>query len=197
MFCGLAISSDNGDTFIKYSESPILDRKNNEVFARCGVNVVYHENIYKMWYIGSHEAGWTIGKEKLKPLYTAMYTTSDDGINWNNKSIICLNYLNDDEHGFGRPYVWYDKNRKIYRMLNAVRTYSRGYYIGYAVSDDGINWIRKDKEAGIELSNDGWDNQNLSYPFVFHTDKSVYLFYNGNGCGKTGFGYAELIEDEA
>ena len=80
-------------------------------------------------------------------------------------------------------------------MLYSIRTYSRGYYIGYAESCDGIHWIRKDEEAGIELSESGWDGQNLSYPYVYVYKDKTYLFYNGNGCGKTGFGYAELVKE--
>lgn len=193
MFCGLAISEDGGNTFKRYSESPILDRTGDEVYARCGVNIIKDSGIYKMWYIGSNREGWTMSNGKLKPLYIMKYTESEDGIHWNKDSIVCMSYKNKDEHGFGRPYVW--KEEGHYYMLYSIRTYSRGYYIGYAESEDGINWNRKDELAGIDLSKDGWDSQNLSYPYLFKYKQKVYLFYNGNGCGKTGVGYAELIED--
>lgn len=57
MFGGLAISSDNGDTFERVSESPVLDRKNDELFARCGMYVMKERGIYKMWYIGTLGGG--------------------------------------------------------------------------------------------------------------------------------------------
>lgn len=193
MFCGLAISKDKGNTFKRYSKSPILDRKDDEVYARCGVNVIKDNGIYKMWYIGSNKEGWTKSAGKLKPLYIMKYTESEDGIHWNNEAITCMNYKNKDEHGFGRPYVW--REGKKYRMFYSIRTYSRGYYIGYAESDNGIEWTRMDADAGIELSKYGWDSKNLSYPYIFKYAEKTYLFYNGNGCGKTGFGYAELIEE--
>lgn len=103
-----------------------------------------------------------------------------------------MDYKSSDEHGFGRPFVW--KEDGMYKMMYSIRTYSRGYYIGYAESIDGICWTRKDEEAGIDLSESGWDNQNLSYPYLYRYKEKIYLFYNGNGCGKTGVGYAELIE---
>lgn len=193
MFCGLAISYDNGNTFKRYSESPILDRINSEVYARCGVNVIKDDNKYKMWYIGSNKEGWTENNGTYKPLYIMKYTESSDGIHWHEDSITCLDYKNEDEHGFGRPYVW--KQNNIYRMLYSIRTFSKGYYIGYAESKDGIQWDRKDNLAGISLSVEGWDSENLSYPFIFKHGDKTYLFYNGNGCGKTGFGYAELVDD--
>lgn len=193
MFGGLAISKDGGKNFQRYSESPILDRQNDEVYARCGINVVYDEGKYKMWYIGSNHEGWTMSDGKLRPLYIMKYTESDDGINWNKPAIQCMSYKNEDEHGFGRPYVWRDG--KILKMYYSIRTYSRGYYIGYAESKDGINWDRKDDEAGIELSDNSWDDTNMSYPFIYKYKENTYLFYNGNGCGKTGFGYAKLREE--
>lgn len=191
MFCGLAVSEDKGNTFNRYSKVPILDRKDHEMFARCGVHVMKDHEIFKMWYIGSYKEGWTVSNGKLKPLYTMKYMESVDGIHWGSEPVECMYFQNDDEYGFGRPFVW--KDGQIYKMLYSVRTYSRGYYIGYAESEDGIKWIRKDEGAGIGLSDSGWDSENLSYPYVYTYKDETYLFYNGNGCGRTGFGYAKLI----
>lgn len=192
MFGGLAISTDGGHSFERYSESPVLDRVGDEVYARCGINVIFDQGKYKMWYIGSNHEGWTMSSGKLRPLYIMKYTESDDGIHWNREPIQCMSYANDDEHGFGRPFVWYESG--IYKMLYSIRTYSRGYYIGYAESADGIEWQRKDDQAGISLSSQGWDDTNLSYPALFCYKDKIYMFYNGNGCGKSGFGYAELVK---
>ncbi len=192
MFCGLAVSTD-GEVFHRYSQSPILDRFQSEVFARCGVNVIRDGDEYRMWYVGSHKDGWTESNGKLKPLYIMKTVRSHDGVNWHSNPIQCLEYKNEDEHGFGRPFVWKDAN--IYKMYYSIRTYSRGYYIGYAESDDGINWTRLDDQAGISPSDTGWDSENISYPFLFKHEDKTYMFYNGNGCGKTGFGFAELVED--
>lgn len=193
MFGGLAISRDGGNSFERYSETPILDRCNNELFARCGMYVLKDNNIFKMWYIGTEGEGWTKNRGTLKPLYTMRYLESEDGLHWGKPSVQCLTFHNSDEHGFGRPYVWKENGR--YKMLYSIRTYSRGYYIGYAEADDGINWIRCDNLAGITTSDTGWDNENISYPVVIKAAGKTYMFYNGNGCGRTGFGYAELVEE--
>ena len=34
----------------------------------------------------------------------------------------------------------------------------------------------------------------LAYPYVIQTPYGTYLFYNGNGFGQSGFGYALLEE---
>ncbi|MBO4644654.1 MAG: hypothetical protein J5716_08630 [Alphaproteobacteria bacterium] len=193
MFGGLAVSKDGGRTFKRYSQSPVLDRRGDEIYARCGIQVLKDNGKIKMWYIGSCKDGWTTAQGKLKPLYTMMYTESDDGIHWNKEPVQCMEYASADEHGFGRPHVWKDGGK--YKMIYSIRTYSRGYYLGYAESDDGIHWIRKDDEVGIGLSETGWDSENVSYGYRFVYGDKTYLFYNGNGCGKTGFGYAELVRE--
>ena len=177
------------NTVIEFQHSPI---SGDEIYARCGIQVLNDEGKIKMWYVGSCKEGWTQAQGKAKPLYTMMYTESDDGIHWNNEPVQCMEYANEDEHGFGRPHVW--KEDGIYKMIYSIRTYSRGYYLGYAESQDGIHWIRKDDEVGIGLSEKGWDSENISYAYRFVYKDKTYLFYNGNGCGKTGFGYAELVE---
>lgn len=57
MFGGLAISKDQGQTFERISETPILDRKNEELYARCGMNVMRKNNEFKMWYVGTLGGG--------------------------------------------------------------------------------------------------------------------------------------------
>ena len=193
MFCGLAISKDNGESFERYSKSPILDRVNDEIFARCGCHVKKMDGKFKMWYVGSIDSGWVKKGDKSLPLYSMKYIESIDGINWDeSKSIKCMNFENSDEHGFGRPYVF--KEKGVYKMYYSVRTFSRGYFIGYAESFDGIEWSRMDYQAGISISESGWDSTNISYPHLLKHKDKTYMFYNGNSCGKSGFGYAETID---
>jgi hypothetical protein len=65
--------------------------------------------------------------------------------------------------------------------------------LGYAESVDGIHWIRKDEEVGITNSDNGWDSDMMEYCYLYKTDGATYLFYNGNGFGKSGLGYAVLM----
>ena len=66
------------------------------------------------------------------------------------------------------------------------------YRLGYAYSNDLINWTRKDVSVGIDVSSEGWDSEMLCYPHIVKTNGKYIMFYNGNGFGKSGFGYAEL-----
>jgi hypothetical protein len=79
-------------------------------------------------------------------------------------------------------------------MYYSVRWVDKLYRLGYATSEDGINWTRKDKELqGLDVSAEGWDSEMVCYPAVVTTSAGrTFMFYNGNGNGKTGFGVAEL-----
>ena len=81
-----------------------------------------------------------------------------------------------------------------YRYSDNFREKERAYRIGYASSDDLIHWKRDDTKAGIEISEEGWDSEMVSYPHVFELDGSVYMLYLGNQVGKYGFGLAELVD---
>jgi hypothetical protein len=53
-----------------------------------------------------------------------------------------------------------------------------------------INWKKIDTFGlDIDLYSD-WENIMVEYPHVIEYENKLYMFYNGNGFGKTGIGYA-------
>jgi hypothetical protein len=52
--------------------------------------------------------------------------------------------------------------------------------------------VRDDSKAGIDVSEDGWDSEMISYPHVFEVGKDIYLAYLGDQVGRYGFGLAIL-----
>jgi hypothetical protein len=64
------------------------------------------------------------------------------------------------------------------------------YRIGYAESADGLAWTRLDDQAGIDVSEEGFDSVMLTYPSVYDHAGVRHLLYNGNGFGATGIGHA-------
>ena len=79
-----------------------------------------------------------------------------------------------------------------YRGQSGYREKSEtSYRIGIAhESGDGIQWIRRDDGPVVERSETGWDSEMVAYPEVFELNDKRYMFYNGNGFGQSGFGYA-------
>jgi predicted GH43/DUF377 family glycosyl hydrolase len=187
-YAGLASSSDGGDTFQRVRRVPILERSDAELLNRTSTFVVRVEDRFRMWYAGG--SAWTDVGGKQLPVYNLRYLESADGIHWPDEGRICIDFANADEHAFGRPWVIQDDS--LYRMFYSVRTRSQGYRIGYAESIDGIEWVRKDDEVGIDVSPEGWDSESIAYASVFRHQGVTTLFYNGNQLGRTGFGYATL-----
>ena len=79
-----------------------------------------------------------------------------------------------------------------YRGIKDFRDGKGSYRIGYAWSDDLLDWSREDENSGIDVASEGWDSMMIAYPYVIKTPDKILMFYNGNGFGKTGFGYAIL-----
>lgn len=188
LLTGLAISENNGKTFQRIKKTPILERSDKELYFRGGPFVMQAEDRFKMWYVAG--SSWVEIDGVKKPVYTINYLESTDGIQWGNEGKICIDIEHEDEHGFGRPYIV--KEDGFYRMFYSIRVKHKDYRLGYAESSDGIVWTRKDDEIGIDVSDSGWDSEMICYSAVVKIKDKVFMFYNGNEFGKTGFGYAEL-----
>jgi hypothetical protein len=183
---GLAISSDEGKTFERFSVVPILDRSETDPYTLSYPWVERNRDTWHMWY-GSN-LRW--GKTQADMFHVIKHATSDDGYSWkrNGKVVIAPS---PTEYAFSRPCVIVDPGR--YRMWYAYRGDS--YRIGYAESIDGVSWNRRDDEVGITPSQGQWDGESIEYPSVFDNSGNRYLLYCGDGYGKTGFGIA-ILEQE-
>lgn len=188
MFDGLAISEDGGETFSRYSQAPVLDRSDHELFVRSIPHVLLDGDVWKMWYIAGDK--WIEANGKQRPSYNMRYLESRDVFNWDKHGTVCMNPADDDEFGFGRPFVM--KEGGTFKMWYSIRSKARGYRLGYAESPDGKAWIRKDDEVGIDVSESGWDSEMICFSSIQKTRSGTYMFYNGNNYGKTGFGVALL-----
>jgi len=135
---GYATSTD-GSVWYKYSGNPIIDvgppGSFDDTFVIPGT-VIFHDGLYRMWYFAARTVGpddydWRVG-----------YATSPDGFDWTKHGdpvlgprpgddrmlVINLNVVFD---GTGY-HLWYTTDEDTPGMLN----------IAYAVSPDGIEWIR-------------------------------------------------------
>lgn len=189
-FEGLAISTDGGLTFSRYSQVPVLDRSDREMLNRTSAFVMQDQGIFRMWYVGGSE--WVTVNGKLLPTYNMRYLESPDGKNWSGEGKVCIELQRPDEYALGRPWVLKEADR--HRMFYSIRSRAKGYRLGYAESvDGGHTWQRMDDSLGIDVSPDGWDSEMIEYPSIYRYEDRTYLLYNGNNCGETGFGCALLV----
>lgn len=181
---GLAISDGEDSPFERASIAPIMDRCTADPYTISYPCVIGGGNKWRMWY-GSN-LSW--GASDADMDHMIKYAESDDGIEWRRDGKVVLGSDSPEEYAFARP--WVTRDHYLYRMWYAFR--GSAYRIGYAESVDGISWTRRDVEAGLDVSLDGWDSLSIEYPSVFDHEGRRYMLYCGNGYGKTGFGLAIL-----
>jgi predicted GH43/DUF377 family glycosyl hydrolase len=196
---GLAISHDDGLTFQKFGQGPVMAAALHEPFLVGDAFVIKHDDLFHMWYIFGLR--WVKSAESEPPdrVYKIAHATSGDGIQWHRdgKTIIG-DKLNADECQ-ALPTVFHRNDTFhmyfCYRQAHGFRTQSHhGYRLGYAYSKDLLHWVRDDKLVGIDVSRDGWDSQMQCYPHTFELEGKIYMLYNGNEFGRCGFGLAVLDE---
>ncbi len=194
---GLAIVKNNGTVFEKMFEGPIMDRSKHNPIAVSAPYVIFDEGIFKMWYITF--TNWKDYNGRLEPIFVIKYATSSDGIDWETSTEICIDSSYEGE-SLARP--WVIKDNGVYKMWFSTRgpvgyreKGGQHYMIDYAESLDGKNWERKPDKFNLTTSQGGWDSEMMAYASVIKQNGIYYMLYNGNDFGKTGFGYAELLDE--
>lgn len=188
LFLGLAVSDDDGASFVRARTVPVLDRCDGQETVRSSGHVRRDGGAWRLWYAGGGEWVTDPADGSVKPRYALRHLLSEDGIRFDGPGELVLAPVGEDEIGFARPYVLASGDRL--RMWYSLRTFSRGYRIGYAESADGRRWVRRDEAAGIDVSATGWDSEMVGLSAIAAVREGTYLFYNGNDYGRTGFGVA-------
>jgi hypothetical protein len=186
-YSGLAISRNEGTTFERYSRAPILERTDAEPFVNASPFVLRDGNLWRMYYVSGE--GWI---HPDLPKYNIKYAESDDGLVWRRAGQVCIDFAAPGEHALARPVV--AKTGDIYRMWFGYKgadfDLGHNYRVGYAESADGMNFVRRDDLANIDVSADGWDSEMVTYGYVFEAAGRFYMVYNGNQYGYGGMGLA-------
>ena len=196
---GLAISHDDGLTFQRLGDGPILSSSLHEPFLVGDPFVAHIENQFFMWYIFGNNWKKFVSDQPPDRIYKIGYAISDDGIKWHKKEEgrqIIADRIGKDESQAMPTVVFFNGLFHMFfcyrQSFDFRKNKHRGYRIGYAYSNDLVNWIRNDDAVGINTTDGSWDSEMLCYPHVFHSDNEIYMLYNGNEFGKCGFGLAVL-----
>lgn len=193
---GLATSYDDGVTFHRIGNGPVLSSSLNEPFLIGDGFVKPIDGILHMWYIAGTK--WKLYNGVPERIYKINHAISSNRIDWEKKEQhIIPTRLGEDECQ-ALPSVIKINNLWhmlfCYRLAFDFRTNSQNSYkIGHATSRDLITWKRKEDPLPTS-SPYQWDSNMMCYPNVFKVDKTVYMLYNGNEFGKHGFGLAVLIK---
>jgi hypothetical protein len=180
---GFAYARTPLDKFERFSAGPILDRSPEDPFTLSYPAVLRrspHE--WWMWY-GSNLAANAVSADMKHAIKAAR---SRDGISWERDGTTVVGFADHTEYAIARPSV--TLIGELFLMTFACR--GDHYQVGAATSSDGKCWKRIDSAMGLSPSLQGWDSQMTCYPSLFWHRERLWLAYNGNGYGATGFGLA-------
>lgn len=193
---GVAVS-DDGEQFRRVGPGPVLSYSPDEPFILSSPKIRKYNDQWFLFYIAGKK--WITTSGRPEPVYRIRMAISSDGYNWNKTNIDLIEPRIEPDECQASPDVIYRNNRYhmfyCYRYSTDYRNKARGYRIGYAHSDDLMNWTRDDNTTGIDVSESGWDSEMVSYPHVFELDGKIYMLYLGNEVGRYGFGLAVLEGD--
>ncbi len=195
---GLAISRDEGLTFQRIGDGPVLAASVHEPCLVGDGFVKVIDGAFHMWYIFG--TGWKRYDVNSPPdrTYKIGHATSSDGVTWQKEEArqIIDDVLGPQESQALPTVVVVDG---VFHMFFCYRqsfdfraANGRGYRIGHAYSHDLTNWIRDDAEPLLEGTTGNWDGDMQCYPHAFECDGRTLLLYNGDQFGRFGFGLAEL-----
>jgi predicted GH43/DUF377 family glycosyl hydrolase len=191
---GCARSRDGGTSFTKLGPGPVLGPSLDEPFVLSGPKIRRFDDVWYLWYIaGKH---WKVAGDRIEPVYRIRMAASQDGIRWTRINRDLIESRIEADEAQASPDV-FKANGKYhmffcYRYSSDYRGKARGYRIGYASSTNLTDWIRDDSKAGIDVSEEDWDAEMISYPHVFELEGNTYMAYLGNQVGRDGFGLALL-----
>ncbi len=180
---GHAISYD-GVNWTKRAVNPVMDVGEPGSWDDNHVNmpsIHFDGSTYKMWYGGYDGTNYQIG-----------YATSNDAENWvkeSNNPVLSLGLSGewDDYHVSDMDVLF---NGTEYKMWYSGHD-GTNYKIGYATSNDGINWVKHGGNPILSLGSSGsWEDEGVSSPSIFYDGFSYKMWYTGFDGANRRIGYA-------
>lgn len=194
---GIAVSYDDGYTFEKLFNGPIMDRYKDDNYFSISPSILKDGETWHMWYTSG--IGWLEVNGKMEPIYDIKYAFSTNGIDWVRDFKVAIPQHYPEECTARATTIregdllrmWY-----IYRGSRDFRDGKGSYRIGYAEANikSPANWIRKDDICGIQIGPEEYDKFMQAYPCVIKVNGKIFMFYNGNGFGEQGILCAYLKE---
>lgn len=140
---------------------------------------------FDMWY--PSVVSWEAGNGEM--LAVVKHATSTDGKQWLRHGAV-VPYALGVAQAFSRPSVLHSDDDGLHMWFSYRAGTGQSYRIGHAVLSKDGQWELALDRLTIDVSSTGWDSEMVEYPFVFRHNDQIYMLYNGNGYGKTGFGLA-------
>lgn len=192
-FTGVAVSRDRGDTFVRLQDTPIIDRSPEAPHISALHSIArLDDGSYRIWF--ARGQGWEEIDGRVYPRYDSWTMTSPDGLHFDNSTATRIVAPAGDEYRIGRPRATRRPDGTWHLRVTS-DTRSKQYACFLFTSPDGVTFARTDTVELPRGDADAWDGEMTCYPAHHQTpDGRQFLFYNGNGMGQTGVGYAEWVD---
>lgn len=187
-FTGCAENRDGGACFERLQHTPVLDRAPHAPFINALHSIEKTQYGYRAWV--SCGQRWQTIDGLTFPQYNCWMQTSEDGVLWDSRTAVQVLDVTGEEYRVGRPRV----NRRpsgTYELRVTSDTLSKQYSTRRLVSEDGARFAT-DPVIELPCGTAGeWDCEMTCYPARLDTmTGESFLFYNGNGMGRSGVGVA-------
>jgi hypothetical protein len=196
---GLSVSIDDGLTFSRVGDGPIIDASIKEPFLIGDPFVLRIENVFHMWYIRGSK--WLEDPDSLRKerIYKIAHATSSDGISWTKHkegTQLVGDRLGQNEAQampsvikIHQTYYLFYCYRDVFDFRN---NSSKGYRLGCVKSENLQDWEDEEISFAWPSNSENWDSDMMCYPHVFSWRSRNFIAYNGNHFGREGFGVAEI-----
>lgn len=197
---GLATSTD-GKTFTKAHVGPVIGVSTTDPYFTGTACIIPTENQWLCYYLSC--TGWSRcpDTQKLEPRYH-IKGASGKNDKWCSFGTI-IDYKDGDEGGICSATVFIDSSCNhhmwyCYRSTFGYRdSIDKSYRIGYArASKDNVTFERLDELVNFRVEVEEWESQMQCYPYIIEHNDELYMFYNGNNFGGTGFGLSTISMDD-
>lgn len=189
---GLLRSTD-GVSFERVSAAPILSKSEYDPYfvGTCWVDST--EDCYVAYYLSC--TGWH-GENPPEATYDIKEAKSSDGQHWQLSGRVILANDSIDEAIASvtiidsAPRVMLYCSRSTFGFRDKTE---HSYRLRSAVEQEDGTWMKTARRYVMEPGEDGeWDCDMQAYPYAISVGERNLMFYNGNGFGKSGIGFAEV-----
>jgi predicted GH43/DUF377 family glycosyl hydrolase len=176
---GYATSPD-GLTWTKYDDNPVLYPDTSDGSSFDFPTVIQDgPGDYKMWYSGGR---------------IIWLATSSDGLTW-------TKHLDAPALRSGTSGAWDEAQVYAPQVITGTDRYEMWYtaeswsnpkpQIGYAWSDDGVNWTTSPNNPVLSGTTNTWEEGEVIYPTVLKKNATAYqMWYRAGASGEQAFGQA-------
>lgn len=190
---GLAsINRENGLLTRDYL-GPVISTSANEPYFTGTIHVINSGSLFLGYYLSC--VGWIEHNGNFEPRYDLKIATSKDLINWQRLPHPALALESQTQGGYASAtIVRLSEGYLMFYCMRDAKDYrtdpKHSYKIYTATSTDALNWRKARVPVFSKLPKFA---ENMScYPQSLISNNRIFLFYNGNNFGRSGFGCSSI-----